>query len=396
MKGIEFAEVRDAITRAFTADDFDQLLYERLEFNRPVQVADGPFKVVVSNVLKAAQMEGWDPILIAEVAAARPLKQEVQEIYARYGEALVDEARQQVVEEQRRKAMERFGLGPRVNLQRGGSAQLPSLPPATNSGLERKIKQYLPFLDVGLWRARVFQMEGRVCRIEIGNDAAGTGFLVGPDVLLTNYHVMAAVIGNPALAPTVRFRFDYQALAGGTKSEGLLVSLRTPDWLIDSSPYTSAEAKNRPDDTVPTVDELDYALLRLDRPLGDEPLNPNIQDSRSRGWIPVPVAPPLITQGMPILILQHPKGDPLKLAIDTEGVISVSPQGTRVRYATNTEGGSSGSPCFDIDWNLIALHHYGDPLHDRAQYNQGVPIHMIRGRLKRIGKDDALGGPLPT
>ena len=49
---------------------------------------------------------------------------------------------------------------------------------------------------------------------------------------------------------------------------------------------------------------------------------------------------------------------PLKLAPDTEAVLSVNANGTRVRYANNTEPGSSGSPVFDINWNLVALHHH--------------------------------------
>jgi hypothetical protein len=109
----------------------------------------------------------------------------------------------------------------------------------------------------------------------------------------------------------------------------------------------------------------------------------------------VPKGEPLISidPPMPVLILQHPQRGPIKLAIDTEAVLQLYENGTRVRYSTNTDPGSSGSPCFDMNWKLIALHHYGDPLHDKAQYNQGIPIKMIRDRLKRSGKEGALGGP---
>ena len=41
---------------------------------------------------------------------------------------------------------------------------------------------------------------------------------------------------------------------------------------------------------------------------------------------------------------QHPEGTPLKLALDTEAVISLNANNTRVLYSTNTEPGSSGSP----------------------------------------------------
>jgi hypothetical protein len=89
MTGLQFTEVRDAIARAFGADEFDMFLYERLNFNRPDYVADGPFKLVVTNVLKHFEREGLDPYLIAEVAAARPKKADVQEVYRKYARALI-------------------------------------------------------------------------------------------------------------------------------------------------------------------------------------------------------------------------------------------------------------------------------------------------------------------
>jgi V8-like Glu-specific endopeptidase len=81
------------------------------------------------------------------------------------------------------------------------------------------------------------------------------------------------------------------------------------------------------------------------------------------------------------MIAQHPDGSPLKLALDMQSVISVNDNGTRVRYATNTEPGSSGSPCFDLDWSLVALHHLGDPAWREPKFNQGVPASIIRKRL---------------
>lgn len=392
MKGIEFAEVRDTILSAFNPDEFDMLLYERLAFDRPTVIADGPFKTVVTKTLQQAQREGWDPLLIAEAAAVRPLRSDVQQVYVRYAQALVDEGRQRAIDANRLKAIEKYRLGPSVFVQTGGAPKLPIAVPGTDSGLERAVRPYLPYIDVGLWRERLFRLEGQVCRVEIENSARGSGFLVGPDTILTNYHVMREVIANPALAPTVKFRFDYRVLPNGTKSDGKVVLLHKSDWLIDSSPYTAAEASNDPDAVLPTIDELDFALMKLDRAFGSEPFIVGT-DSGSRGWIFLPEVVPLITSEppMPILILQHPNTEPLKLTVDTAGVLKINENGTRIRYATNTEPGSSGSPCFNIDWKLIALHHYGDRLHDNAQYNQGVPVSMIRDRLKREGKDGALG-----
>ena len=81
MKGVEFAEIRDAIVGAFGAEEFDMLLWERLDYDRQAKVGAGPFQIVVKNVLMDFMRNGTDAILIAEVAAARPLKLEIQEIY---------------------------------------------------------------------------------------------------------------------------------------------------------------------------------------------------------------------------------------------------------------------------------------------------------------------------
>ena len=109
----------------------------------------------------------------------------------------------------------------------------------------------------------------------------------------------------------------------------------------------------------------------------------------------VPTAAPALYPRMPLQILLHPRAAPLKLAVDTDAVTRVNANGTRVRYATNTEAGSSGSPCFDMDFLLVALHHYGDPQYHQPKYNQGIPIGKIRDRLTRVGRAAALGGASP-
>ena len=88
-----------------------------------------------------------------------------------------------------------------------------------------------------------------------------------------------------------------------------------------------------------------------------------------------------------LYIVQHPLGQPLKLALDTQAVLAVNPGGTRVRYRTNTDHGSSGSPCFDKDWNLVALHHSGST-RVTPTWNEGIPFPKILGLLEPRGKRD--------
>jgi V8-like Glu-specific endopeptidase len=75
----------------------------------------------------------------------------------------------------------------------------------------------------------------------------------------------------------------------------------------------------------------------------------------------------------------------LKLAMDTKSVLKTNANNTRVRYRTNTEKGSSGSPVFNETWELAALHHSGDrsivPV-----YNQGIPFAAILALLEKRGK----------
>jgi hypothetical protein len=388
MKGIEFGQVRDAISRAFTGQEFDMFLFERFEYDRPVNVDDGPFRVVVDKVLRDFTNRGMDAMLIAEVAAERPFRQDIQDLYQKFAADLVDEGRRGRVDESRLQAFERYGLGPKINIQKQGSPVTPAAMPA-GIGFERTIKRHLPQLNVRPWRQLMLQSEGCVCRVEVGSDGVGTGFLVGPDVLLTNYHVLRPLIDGTTAPDQVKFRFDYALQPNGRETPGQLLSLHQ-DWVIDHSKFTVAEENLTPDKALPTIDELDYALVKLERPVGNEALSGSDDAALPRGWLEVPTAPPLIMADMPILILQHPNAQPLKLALDTQGVISVNANNTRVRYATNTESGSSGSPCFDLNWNLVALHHYGDPAYKHPQYNQGIPIARIRDRLTRQGKADVL------
>jgi len=50
------------------------------------------------------------------------------------------------------------------------------------------VHKHLPMLAVAVWRTALFKNESRVCRIELndGSGGMGSGFLVGPDVVLTN------------------------------------------------------------------------------------------------------------------------------------------------------------------------------------------------------------------
>jgi V8-like Glu-specific endopeptidase len=390
---IDLEKVHDVMVDALDLKDLRQLLNYKFNLRLDDVVGNVGLSEAVEKILDRFKRRGLLPQLIAEIAAARPNRPDVQAVYRDYAASLVSASKQADVDAKVKEAYTRFfGGKPPVVIQKAGQEQ--ATVPTKDAGLERTLRADLGFLDVAQWTAKLERQSARVCRVEL-NDAdgtMGTGFLVGPDALLTNYHVLQPIIDGTASSASVKFRFDYETRPDGTPSDGLLVDLAKPDekatWLLGYALYSAAEAAGHPDDPPPTTTELDYALVRLARKIGDEPV---VVGGAPRGWIEVPEAQPSFS-GLPLwMILQHPNRKPLKLAFDTNPGVEVKHGGLRVRYSTNTEGGSSGSPCFDKDWKLLALHHYGDPAFSHPKFNQGVPITLIRNSLGDAARA-ALGG----
>ena len=87
-----------------------------------------------------------------------------------------------------------------------------------------------------------------------------------------------------------------------------------------------------------------------------------------------------LEKGAPLLIFQHPDGLPLRLDIRSVDTVLE----TRVTHTTNTMKGSSGSPCFDRELRLSALHRAGPD----GVLNQGVPVAAILDDLEQKGLKD--------
>lgn len=270
----------------------------------------------------------------------------------------------------------------------------------TRPQLQLIIRDTNSFLNINEWRINLAKIEFQVCRVEIKMSnhqlSCGTGFLIGPDTLITNYHVMEPVLRAEELksqnhawaaADDVILRFDFKLVGeNNTQNDGTVYRLAPDDWLIDSSP-TSELDQNPVDGNLPSEEHLDYALLKIDGEPGNEPIGTMEPGGSKRGWIKVQQNSYDFPPDSAVIIVQHPKASPLKLAIETQSIIGLNGNGTRVKYRTNTEPGSSGSPCFSINWELIALHHLGDPDYSQINnpYNQGIPFSAIYALLEKRG-----------
>lgn len=359
MPGVDFGEFQEGLVEAFDEEDLTALLRIQLNIQLKRIARPAAFEAVVFNLLEWVEHRGREPELARAAYAARPNNTKLRSVY------------------------EKYGMAPAVAVQTAGRPNADGSVRATAAAFEANVKTRLKSVDMTVWRQRMASIEGQVCRIEFNNNPIGTGFLIGPDLVMTNYHVMEQPLRGALPSDQVGCRFDYKLLSDGSRSEGTVARLKDGNWQVDSSPYSQAEADSEPDRVPPKADELDFAVVRLSRPVGNEPIDTNATlDAPRRGWIEIPARPPAPEPNMPLMIAQHPDGSPMKLAFDTDGVIGLACEGRRVRYTTNTDHGSSGSPCFDIDWTLMALHHMGDPAWKRVpQYNQGIPIGLVGARL---------------
>ena len=254
--------------------------------------------------------------------------------------------------------------------------------PANSEALEIVVNTEDNFLDIDLLAGAIYtaQAVGRV-EMPMGR-ALGTGFLVGPDLLLTNQHVLKA---KSQLGSAV-VRFDYQSDA-----DGVVISKgRVFKFLPDT--YESSEST-----------ELDYALVRLEgEPLADRQLLPGEEDlsylellrrGRHRGYLLL--SPSQIVEGERLNIIQHPNGNPQKVVLTQNYVIADMAE-DRVHYLADTMPGSSGSPMLNRHWEVVGLHHAGGPhppkkmsdslqkaLKGHFKFNEGIPMRAIIPKIER-------------
>jgi hypothetical protein len=245
----------------------------------------------------------------------------------------------------------------------------------TGRPFEEIIQANAKFINLAKFLSALPMLESQVCWVDIPG-GGGTGFLVGPDLVLTNDHVIDRLRDGRARWQDVKCRFDHKQAIDGSpiatkkKTE---VGLDSANPLVDRRSPSKYDWNPKLGEAAP--DEIDSALLRLAESIGDTPVGGGMGDpeAKPRGWIDATAAPPVLAAGNQVFLLQHPKGEPLQLSIGTVKQFS----GTRIRYDANSKDGSSGAPCFNADLQLVALHHARDPA-DPPKWNQGIPFENIR------------------
>lgn len=161
----------------------------------------------------------------------------------------------------------------------------------------------------------------------------GTGFLVSSRLLLTNNHVIA----TRAEAALSVVEFNYYVQPDGRTSTSIVFALEPQSFFI-------------------TNPQLDYTLVAV------QSVNAGGVALESRGWNPMIPDQGKILVGERANILQHPQGEPQQLALRQNEISELLDD--FLHYVSDTHQGSSGSPVFNDQWELFALHHAGVPQRD--------------------------------
>ncbi len=199
----------------------------------------------------------------------------------------------------------------------------------------------ISFLQQGLQVARSVAYIGvRTSQIR----SSGTGFLITQDLLLTNHHVLPH---SDLLSNTI-FRFNYEENFQGEAQQ-------------------TDEYRAKPNGIFYTNQSLDYTLVQLEG-------NPG----QRWGWLSL--QPQIIRCDSRVNIIQHPFGQAKQISLQNNFVQYVG--GNVVQYVTSTCNGSSGSPVFNDDWEVVALHHAGgdifEPTTQRHYFrNEGILVESI-------------------
>jgi V8-like Glu-specific endopeptidase len=195
------------------------------------------------------------------------------------------------------------------------------------------------------------ELRRTVARIRVvtsdGAESFGTGFLVGPGILITNRHVL-----------------DQSDL--GKDSLLTIVASAVAEFDVEIIPEEIAPGKTRLASSRPVVfrlapqtllltddwNELDYVLIALESKSLD-----GQHDINEYGYNRLSADMGKTVTGEPVFIIQHPNGESKKVSLLNNRMMIRDEKSSYLYYEADTEPGSSGSPVFNRQWEVVALHH---------------------------------------
>lgn len=232
---------------------------------------------------------------------------------------------------------------------------------APSAGAEKVWGKTIDFVDY-VFLERGMRAGRAVARVATRDgQGIGTGFMISPRLFITNNHVLPDA--NAARGFVIEFEFERDT-RGGRKAVTRFAL--APQLCF----VTNHE------------DDLDYTIVAVGERLS------GAGELAGYGHVPISGARDKHALGDHVNIIQHPDAR-LKEAVLRENQL-VARAKTALHYVADTEPGSSGSPVFNVMWDVVALHHWGGPHRDlvddagrplKKTVNEGIRISAIVGDL---------------
>lgn len=191
----------------------------------------------------------------------------------------------------------------------------------------------------------------------------GTGFLVSKNILLTNHHVLNSIKN----ASDASAEFDYEVAPADLPVSPQRIQPSVKRFRLDPSRlFVTSPA---------TGQGLDYTFVWIEDGAAAE-----------FGAIEMQRASFTVDRFDPVFVIHHPQGRPKEASLDDTETLRI--KATVLHYAADTDYGSSGSPVFDRQGRLIALHHArnGDQP-DKLQDGRDVDVVNEGIKISAIGVD---------
>jgi endonuclease G len=157
---------------------------------------------------------------------------------------------------------------------------------------------------------------------------------VSPDLLVTNWHVFETR-GDAAGCGA---EFGFEKTPAGQLQSGVVFELDPSSFFLSDQALDIAIVGLRTNATIGSGAPAAYGAVRLIPTLGK------------------------ILVGHPVSVIQHPDGRHKHWGVrQNKLVVEPTDADLFLSYTTDTLPGSSGSPAFNVDWELVAVHHSGVP-----------------------------------
>ena len=191
-----------------------------------------------------------------------------------------------------------------------------------------------------------------ICKTLHKSNKNGTGWIYLNKYLFTNNHIISSQ--KEALETKIIFNFE--------KDRSPISFTLDPNTLFATNLV------------------LDYTIVKIKN------------DKKLKEFASLEIENHVIPQkGHLVNIIQHPEGEPKMIAMPDE-IISVNLKENHLFYLADTKSGSSGSPVFNQEWKVVALHHGGMKKEDGGLVinENGDKFEANRGTLLSAILEDIL------